>query len=283
MKHIQFPARKTEITDIQLMSDAIAFEAVSLTDLVNTASTAIPRFAAKTREFFLDVKTRLGFTASKIHNPSAFVRHLQKLGYANASVLEITVPEGFNANLREYSEILEDCTDHTNGLLNGVLKPYCEFLGSLVGQDESLKIAHEQLLFLSRIEERRKILSSRADLCFTSGSNATRRKMGSVVDRLADWDGVFIKLQAIDASLKNQDLKKIDDTINQITELLEVLQEKSKKGGINSIHPSQLKTLSAATLIAAREVEFMAVSRHRITVFTSAMEENIRFIEEIVN
>lgn len=281
MKHIKFEPRVGDLPSLEQLNNQISMEAFSLTSMLETVSSALPRFITNARSFFMDVKTRMGFTATEIHAPSSFTRYLKEMGYGQASLLSMHVPEGFRGKLDPYAVLLQDSTDHSGKLLNGVLIPYRDFLSSLIGSKDALRSTQEPLQFLDRMRVEREKLGARYKTFFTLGSVETERKMGDLVDRLADWDGVFIKLQAIDRATQSQDLKKIDQVIDEIVELLDVLQDMSKRGQLNSINPKQLKGLSTSTLQAAQEAEFTAVTRHRVVTFTSAMEENVRFISEL--
>jgi hypothetical protein len=281
MKHITFEAAQPGITQVDRMSRQIAMEAGLLSSLTETLSTSLPRLLDQAIGFFGDVSTRLGFTPTTLNNPSAFVRHLNKVGYSTLSQFEIHVPEGFHGNLSEYAVFLEDSTDHTSALLNGVLNPYRDFLAGLVGNADSLKSARDPLTFLVARDKAREQLNVRASTFFKPGSVSTLVRMSAVVDRVADWDVVFTKLQAVDRVTQAYKVDEIKKVIAEISDLLDVLKEEAASGRMDSINPKQLKGLGTATLSAAQEVEFLAVSRHRIVAFATAMEANIEHIEEI--
>lgn len=281
MKHITFEAAQPGITQVGRASRQIAMEAGLLSSLTETISNSLPRFVDQAIGFFDTVTTRLGFTPTKLNNPSAFVRHLQKVGYATLSQFEIHVPEGFHGNLSEYATLLEDSTDHTSALLNGVLNPYRDFLAGLVGNADSLKSARDPLTFLVTKDAAREQLNVRTSAFFKPGSVSTLVRMGDVVDRVADWDVVFSKLQAVDRVTQAYKVDEIKKVIAEISALLDIVKEEASAGKLDSINPKQLKGLGAATFSVASEVEFLAVSRHRIVAFATAMEANIERIEEI--
>jgi hypothetical protein len=283
MKHLQISSARDPIEEMVQAQAIIAMEAEFLSNFSATVNNVIPKLVGATTEFFNKIRT-MGFAPTSENTTIPRFRpeviHLiQKHDYGHLANMAAFVPEGFNGNFLEYSTYLVKCASHINEVQEKVLKPYNAFLASIISDGNSVMSSTDRLMFLQKIEKVRQELTEEAAKYFRAGSTATRQDIGKVTRRNREWEELSINLAAIARTISSMDNVKVMDEVNTTVVLLDALKKSVKSGELNAITPTQLRSLSLSTMTVAREVEFYAVSRFRISVFNVAVDDTLTMLK----
>ncbi len=282
--------RQSNIEIMESIKDRLALESLDARDFVRSMSEAIPKLVDTTKKYLHDIasysKSFVNFSGDTVpagYKPQedvhAIVSMLKKQDYANLMPLGIYVPEGFVGKLAEYAVHERKCVDHALKLLSGVLNPYNTYLAGLVSSPDAVKDSATPNLFLKKVDEERDSLNRDEGFFFKPGTTHTRRPMGEVISRMADWETVFTQQSAMNAALQGISNTSVQQAVNTCLELLDAVKQAAKSGQFDHISPANVKSLASATLSIAREVEFYAVTRQRVNVFNVALDETSAFLK----
>lgn len=255
---------------------------MTLSDFSNTVADIVPKLVKATKGFFVTlIETRgLAFGTHPLREDiSGITAILKKYNYVDLMKLGIYVPEGFKGDLAGYVDLLEKSTDHALGLVDKVISPFNTYLASLLSTPDAIKDSQAPNIYLGKINKDRDELNNQIGKHFDSSSTQTRIPMGDAVKRMADWEHVMLKINAINKALANTKNETVQKSVDACIELLDSCQAAAKSGQFNQITAANLKALSESTLSIAREVEFYAVTRQRVKILSTAMDDSVDFLK----
>lgn len=258
----------------------ISMESDALTTFVDTIRESLPSLMNSATKMFENIsffKSEPGDKAT-IQRMNV-VRMLDKHNYAHISALAVLVPEGFQGSLVDYTEVLKKCSFHAAAVTSDVLNPYNTFLSQLLSSQNARMSNYGNLGFLNNHSAEREKLNKAVGEFFKSNSHTTKQPYGKVLRRNADWNDVVQNLPLLDKTINSVDRETVQRAVDDCVSLIDSIKKAADDGTLDNLSGAMIKQLSQATLIAAKEVEFYAITAHRIATLTKVMDDSLKSIE----
>ncbi len=275
MKHtkLQF-AQESYYEMATRINKRIALEAGFLANLGQSVREILPNLFNSASEHISSIKF-VSTSPEKTSERPGFLQLLDKHNYVHISSLNVTVPEGFNGNLAEYSGILEKCSKHASELIAEVLNPYNTFLSKLLSSQNARQNNYAELNYLAKRDVLREQLNVEVGKHFRAGSVATTQPMGKVIARMVDWDNVILTMPRITKNISFSEQSAVQKAVDECVALIDSIRGVVSEGELDGISGPMMKQLSEATLSVAREVEFYSITAFRIKMLDVAINDTI--------
>ena len=209
---------------------------------------------------------------NKNPNLTKCISVLNKSNYLDYMDLEISVPEGFQGNLYEYSVILLDAAQLCDGL-PAELETFTAYAGGLVGSaNAGLTIKSNEFLYKGREEQRAKALANIGSK-FSSKRNVvlpfnlTFKNNGQAVDAINN----ILHAQDILMGIDRTELRK---NIGNCSVILNELLVMIKEDKIKNISSKVPKEISEGTFAIASDIEFYGMLTHQVNTMVVIFDRN---------
>jgi hypothetical protein len=209
---------------------------------------------------------------NKNPNLTKCISVLNKSNYLDYMDLEISVPEGFQGNLYEYSVILLDAAQLCAGL-PAELETFTAYAGGLVGSaNAGLTIKSNEFLYKGREEQRAKALANIGSK-FSSKRNVvlpfnlTFKNNGQAVDAINN----ILHAQDILMGIDRTELRK---NIGNCSVILNELLVMIKEDKIKNISSKVPKEISEGTFAIASDIEFYGMLTHQVNTMVVIFDRN---------
>lgn len=279
-------AKPSDLQVMQSIDGRLSLESFAVKNLAHSVSEVVPKLTGAAKSFFTGLLEQMpkfsgASLLSDVQTSDVLLKKLKTQDYANLLKLGIYVPEGFHGNLADYSLALRKSTDHALGVVTSVITPYNSFLSSLISSPDAVKDSHNTLGYLDKVNKERDELNAHIGQFFHPGSTQTRIPLGDAVRRMAEWEIIFTQQTAIEHAFEQVRNTQVQQAVNAAMDLLDAVKEAAASGQFDHISSENLKGLSASTLSIAREVEFYAITRQRVTVFNVALMDSCKFLQTL--
>lgn len=269
------------INSLRLKRDIVSMEAFSLPNVTDLVKRIIPGM-------ILDMKSYIGtlsFTDSAINltsNQKSLIKELPKHTYNDLSHLIVFVPEGLDVNYKQYLEALKLSLNQTD-LVIEELGNYTTFLSRLVTNSDDLISTDYAKNKYKAIQEELEHASDVTSKCFKKNSTDTEKKYSNIVRNNSELKEVVEEMNTLITRIEAVDKKVITKKVNEASELLTIIYNKIKRGDMDNISPEMVSKISDYTYIIAKYLEFYSVTYYRVKAFTSAVNQTIDKVNEIIN
>lgn len=264
MKHLNLNVEAPGVLSLESLNEQIAMESGFVGRIATTLMDVIPNLVHGAKKKL--VGTRLDKYDLRFVdvNKTVMQRAIKEGSYANISDFPVPVPQGFNGNYLQLCDALTQCIVHSNDALQR-LQEYSQFLANVISSVDARRSMRDYTGVMKGYDAQREKVSTIYGKLFTTDSVQALSKYGQVVDSNKQWFEVYDALDKLCALGREQKLNVLESTVTEIVALLDALQERITSKTITDMTPETLRSLSAMTVTAAREVEFCAISLYRLS------------------
>lgn len=273
-KHLSIDVAPTP-QSLALLQQRIALESQYLANFSRTVQEVVPSVVDAVKNFFSSNPVPQTTKFLDDRNKPAFARLINSHNYINTSKLSMYVPEGFTGSLVAYAEQLLASAVHASSVVSDVLNPYNQFLSGLINSDQTRLSTRDPLAFLDKVKVSREALTQDLAKHFAAGSTITRTEVGKVIQRNKDWETVLLLLPKIKEQVTKVSPTAVNNAMGDTLALLDALKLAVQSGDLANISAQTLRSLSAHTLLVAREVEFYSVTYFRVQVLDKAVQDSV--------
>lgn len=258
----------------------ISMEAEVLATFVNTIREAIPSLMGVARKMFEGITLSSKADDKKVYNNRMnVVRMLDGQNYVHLSALSVYVPEGFQGNLLDYAGVLQKSSFHAAGIVSDVLNPFNTFLSQLLSSQNARLTNYGQLSYLSQRDAEREKQNKSIGQFFKNNTNVGKQAYGKVLRRNSEWNDLVTVLPQIDQTISSVSREMVQRAVDDCVSLIDSIKTAAEDGTLDNMSAAMIKQLSQATLSAAREVEFYAITAHRASALSIAVDDSLKSIE----
>lgn len=277
------------LNDLRRIDARISMEGEHLANFAETLRGVVPTLVDTTKSFlsrFTSKDSPLSTTEPPVelhfNEYRKFVDLLEGHKFTSLSDVRWFVPEGFDGKLIDYTQALELCAIHTEGIIGAVLNPYLQFLSRIVTSKNATMNSTRELAFLAKRDEDRERLQADVGRFFKHGSTESKSTIGDVISRNADWKPFFNGLGQLRDAVKAVKPEQVQNSVKDVMTMLDALKNAVHNGELDSSSASTLKNLSEGTLSAAKEVEFYSVTTFRIFTLGNITQSNMKAVPELL-
>ena len=280
-KHLQVKLNLTYEEQMGAIGRRVSLESSHLAGFAKTVGEVVPNM----------VKMTVGFLKGQTFAPvtdypelgasAKFMRMIESKDYMAINPTQIQVPEGFDGDLAEYSSLLKQSAVHASQVVSRVLQPYNEFLSGLLSTPTSQVSTYDALAYMKRLNKDREKLLEEIGKQFRANIRTSEMPMGRVIRRNRDWSDMLMNLRDAEQhinSVTNQEVKKATDGC---IDLLDAVRGMAGSKQLDNVSAEVIQALTMHTLSTAKEVEFYALTSHRIAVLKNATANNIKKLEKL--
>ncbi len=243
-------------------------------------------FFVQTRQFFQNIRARFDVPKRDVFKPNPNVSALlSQLGYSNARLLTIYVPDGFTGLMVDYLKGSEPAIEMGQLFVSTTLIPFKAFAASLLANPEQL--ANERPFpALEKVQFQDKLIQLHQEhyQSFIAADNAMGNELpfGSVYQSTRQYDEVMKLMVEISKRTHSINQAQALRDISQINELLEKLITRVEANPDKyAVNTPRLMELADLTQKLAFEADFIAGLINSMYLVEESMEATERKIIEM--
>lgn len=184
---------------------------------------------------------------------------VNKLPFHSFQDVMVVVPEGFHGPLDKYLKLLITTQSEVTQRAAEALAGYQTDLGSFLNNiEKSVKPAINKTPYMKIKSDRLKVQSD-LGAYFKAGSNVSRAKLGMIITRFADLEGVFSKTEQLVQSKNGKQLNQLMQGTNQTVELLKLIKDKLDNDKEIVLSAEVAKGISEGAFEIAKYIELVAL------------------------
>lgn len=270
------------ITSLESLDGRIALEAQFIKDIANTVRDVIPNMIYGTKKIFNHFrkieKSDLYMLDLKIH---VVERLFKETNYANICDSVAISPEGLSSTYDQLALRVLDCVKYSNNVPPR-LNDYSALVSGIINSAENRKSLADYSGVMKQVDVERNNVNDEYGKLFTKGSVKSVRKFSDIIENNTTW---LECIPVIEEAMKQATKYKTNDiqkSVDNLSILLDGLNDRVSNGTAVDFTPETLKTLSATTLTVARDVEFYGVTMFRLSETKRCYEETCKNIMKML-
>lgn len=182
-----------------------------------------------------------------------------KLPFHSFQDVMVVVPEGFHGSLDKYLNILIHIQSDITHKATEALANYQTDLGSFLNNiEKGDKKTVNKTIYLKIKADRTKIQADLATF-FKPGNNVSRAKLGTIISRFGDLEGVFSKTEQLVQLKNSKQLNQLLQGTNQTIELLKLIKDKLDNDKEIVLSAEVAKGISEGAFEIAKYIELVAL------------------------
>lgn len=258
--------------------EALSLESIYVANVIEVFKGVLPDLISKIKNTLNDIPKYTDIVhKNKIVSDIKLISSLNKdledklklINYVSRKDLLISVPEGFNGNLIEYTKLLYILTSKIYPEANKLLSQYKIIIsGFLTNKEEKLSLTDYTILFNSVKRQRENFISEISEF-YPNGTSTSRAKLGSVINKFSDIDILVKNVIDINNVRKSNILSDVSQSTSDITKILDIIIERVSKGDIVNINGSVAKNLAEGAYEIAKYVEFVSIFNYKLDQVTA--------------
>lgn len=265
MKHIDLSDVSDLSISLENLDERIALEAGFISGIATAIRDAVPNLIFNAKKLFANIKKLDKHDLRFLDvNYTVLERLMGDDTFVNISELPVVVPEGMSSNLFDVCEAVKKLVAYSNNTLPR-LQDYSRFIAGIISSADGRKSLNDYSGIMKTVDKERDQVTKPYNDCFQAGSTKAIREYGSVVENNKMWLSCYQSLTDSIEDAKKFKLVDIENSINEITMLLDNLNERIKSGTVLDMSTETLRTLSAMTVTVAREVELYGITMYRLS------------------
>jgi len=178
----------------------------------------------------------------------------------------IQVPEGFTGSLDKYIEMLLNVHGQLVSAANEVLISYSDELAIFLNNVDHRKSIKNYEAFYKKMTADRTRFNKEMEVFFKKDSNLSRVKLGSVMSRFGDLDGIFANAEKLEAVHAKTSLSELTSNVKHAVSLLGLIRDKVEHDKELNISGQMAMHISEGAYEAARYVELVSLACYNIEV-----------------
>lgn len=202
--------------------------------------------------------------------------------YVNYNKMLISVPEGFDGKIINYTETLIDISPFVFEDAHRVLSEYCFFLSAFITNKENKLALKDHTGSFKVLDKRREQLTEEISKYFPNKSDNPKQYLGNCFDRFADVDVFVDRIEKLGNQLKRQNVKEISFSVKKSVDLLDIIIKDIQTNGTSKVSGSAALNISQGAYAVAQYVEFIAMYRFKVEQMVSTCEKLIKKFEEVL-
>lgn len=273
-------ARKPSMSleELALIRDNVTLESVGVLNVTDEAFKRFSAFALDTKKSFMDKLNSITvyinpFGKKADMTPYACYRTFATtMKYPDVSKLTLQVPDGFQGNLKDYTETIFDLLENFSArFISDVLTPYDVYLGKIINNPVILQSQLQAHKFSPKdIEKYKKQLTK-----FVTSKKHNEAPLGKVYQRMKDIEDQEILLNRISAYQSANPLMNVKTKVSEIGAKITILANMFKDNKLNiTASAKTFNELAELTYQLAEQVEFYTVIETLINALLWVSKEN---------
>lgn len=272
------------LDNLRYKRDVIALESISGAAALESAVNRLPDFFATVRTAYAEYLSK-PLSALLVKRDLAWISdRVTKRSYTDLRPLECFTPPGLKVDYLTYAHALNEGAKAMKKLKTDVLAPYNAWLGTKLGNPQSLTSLTTNLGITDYTPHNTEKLEKAIQACFhTTGRHEVTAPYGDVVKRNADWNELGKVVDQLDTAFNEVSHQEIIDLVNRTTAQMDrLMQRMAEDPDSYKLSPATLQALAAVSYDIGRELEFYGLLRHRIGEFSKAVKDTTTKLEDLV-
>lgn len=212
----------------------------------------------------------------------AFLSEIESVPYTELRELRAFVPEGVSVTYLEYLKTLVPVTTYLKDIQRDVTSPYLFLLAQMVSDvNANISTKSEQATYEKLKSVRDEAYASLAKL-YEKNSYKAVTKVGSVVERNADWKDVFTQLKSCVINVESVNRESIARQVKQCTDYLEIIYQNLSKDNAKSTSQEAAQNLAAGAYEVAQQLQFFSTTYYRVLALNGSVKNTIEHIQKSI-
>lgn len=254
-----------EEVSFDFLQRRIAVESITSSSMFSLFGQIIPKTSELIKSFIPNLSQ---FTESaaksniKLDNKQRqeVLKAISRFSFTTYEDTLISVPEGFNGQLIPYLEVLlgqgKVVIDHGKNVVTGYNRELAMFLSNY---DVRTTLKSYSQHYAAIRKEREGYHTAIESFFDKKRSTLSRQPLGSVIDRFADLEKVFLLEESLLSIKKQQDFKAIISEVQRTADMLTLIKGRIDDGSIKDASGQAVKNLTEGSYEVAKYVEYIAL------------------------
>lgn len=267
----QEPNATISAEDFSRMRRTLALEAETMANVINVFRNILPAITGRfetIKGMFHGVKADIlktnfksirGFLFDKDYS-----KRLHEAKFFQLAEMPIQVPEGFEGNLYEYGELLNDLADNYYKRVPQYLADYRVYISAFIS-DKATKLSLKDYTSFYQTAEKALDVSKGQVGKFVSKKYQTKSVayFGKVVNKMGEIGDMQKSLTRTEDLCNIDHIVRIDNEVKKTADVLTILIAQIKEDSIKDVSGASAKNIAEGASVMAEMVEFCAMLRYR--------------------
>jgi hypothetical protein len=209
-----------------------------------------------------------------------FLKRVTSRNYVNISQMPARVPEGLKGPLLPYLHVLVEAATYASKIVDR-LSHYTLVLGSLINEPGAQLNTQIDRKFYSALKVDRDRFTAQLTNLFVAGSTKTDSTYGAVVQRNADWRGVFEALNLVSHAINSVNKRTVNKKVEEAAHYLGIIEQKASRGELTDITPQMVSELAEGAYEVGKDVEYFVAIWYKVQAVTEAINFTISNLNKI--
>lgn len=265
--------------DAKLALEQIALEAQFLKNMAQAIKDFFPSIFGeikKNKEVTINLLDELQKDKDiKLDKDQTFVlKEIMRHNFTEYADRPTMVPNGFTGQhtFIDFIKQLEHSVDHLMTIEKNVLQRFYSEISAFItnkGDRSSLKDLSSYYTALGKKSEQ--------DLAkigqFFKGDDTAYLSIGKVIHRGNDLPNLYRELISLDKKINTIDRGALKDSINKISDLMDVIIQNAQEKKIDYASPETIKSISTGAYVVAKELEYYSVVFFRVIMIKESVKD----------
>jgi hypothetical protein len=260
------------VMPLELLNETVALEAFSLSGMANRIADLIPNLVYSFKRDLKHLTDKLDLGRMNI-NAAVFTKAIRGANYTEIGEIYVNVPQGFTGTLSEYIPTLGKAVTFSNEVASR-LTDFNQLLSVLISDKSSRMSTRDHASAGAKLEKERESIRLELAQFFKAVSRSSRATLSSVYQNCSEIITTTESTGEVILLANAISLKEIENLTSTAVELLNAIADKAEKRQLEGLSPEALKSLAAACLRTAKDVELHSHLMHQTWQLKNAVEKN---------
>ena len=208
-----------------------------------------------------------------------FIQLVNQFPFTSVGEISTYVPENMAVSYIAFLDKLYPVTLYLKSLESNVIQPYALFLAQFISSPQTRSDTFSNKYDLVKLEKQREFYYKEFSKLYSSKIDS-KRKVKDVIDRNADWNIVFKKLNDCIENLESIDRESINRQIKSCTDYLKIILSEIDSGNEHAVSKEMAHRIANEAYTVGKELELLASTYYRALTIRGSVENTVNQIKK---
>ena len=261
----------------------LALEALNLSNVIDSLSGVLPALVTKITDTVNSVISDQDADSRALNKAYGSLDHKLKLAkFIDYRKTIVSVPEGFSGHMTSYISLIAEhnITVYTDAI--AVVKEYNHMLAVFISNKDAKIALKDETRFFATVDRNIRAINKDISVYFPGTTVNSKIFLGDIIERFVDIEELVHKAEAINKVYNAKNLNTFKDITAQSVDMLNIIIDSISKKGIESVSGNAARNIAEGAYEIARYAEFVAGFRYRTIQCTSAVNNLVDKLNEVM-
>lgn len=278
-------ASEHTLDELRVAQEIVSLEAFAGTDGLKQALARLPKIYESSKVFYAKFLGNMAVGQFRSKDLRDLSFGVERFSYADIRGIDVLVPEGLNVDLLSYAQTLHAAGQSAALLEVDVLKPFENWLGTMLGRPAELATLTQNLKIPEMRLHNTAEAEKRIQTCFVhTGRREAIVLFGKAFRRNADVMALAVELEKLDVLFGKDTQRRIVESIERISSMTaELILNIEQNPKDYAASPAAVSAMAQICYQVARELEHYGLMRYRLTELSNSIDETRKKIGTWLN